>query len=203
MDSIWEVVLASSVVSTVLSTAIAGVTKIFTEKRQRSVVAQGIARGLEDYARKCAVAARETTAAINLASEMGDYQPLSDHGLIQRIELSLAGLDRLDPVWRDRISAFPEKARLGIDRVMREWHNYYGEPFETAESQLELEVDLGHSAYKLAMEMREAHGLPKLHAEQECKEALEVLDAEDREQELRYQRYAVHNATMTAQKTGK
>ena len=108
MASIWEAVLASSAVSTVISTAVATGSSLRTERRQRSAVAHQLARSLEGYAIQCANEIVDADEAARLADKHDDDSQHCNRELPE-FHIQSVDLDRLKPEWRDRISAFPNQ----------------------------------------------------------------------------------------------
>lgn len=197
MDSFWKVVLASSVVSTVISTGVALISKWITDIRQKEAAAQRIARGLEGYCRKCATEITATLTALELAYEKGLNDPLSGRGF-PPIELDLSGVDWLNPDWRDQVSAFPVKVEWMRNRLGKEWNDAVDQ-FAFAEYEMKVEAEMGRAAFDLAMKLRAEYGLPAGHAKNECREALEIFVSQAKTQQSSDEANASHNAGIQTQ----
>lgn len=194
MDSILQVVLTSSVVSAGLSTGIAIFLKHVVERRQEAYAAQILARELEAYVRACAREIKATDAATDRAVRVGNYEPLDSRDL-PAANFQLVGIDRLDPIWRDRIASFPERVAEKKRWLAAQW------PDEDRMDYMDLlqdaEAELGRAAYRLAAELRQARKLPTTIAAEECRAALDTFaDIEKRQQE-RAIRMAAYRASLS------
>lgn len=128
-----------------------------------------IARELERYAKNSARDIIEIDALVDKAIEENSYSQLADV-MPSLADLRLNGLDHLKPIWRDRISAFPE-------RVVEKFRNleessYRNDPVSHAEYVQQIINTLGKSAFDLGKELREDHKLPTDFSDKECQDAL-------------------------------
>lgn len=197
MDPFWQVVLASSVVSTVLSTVIALISKFFTDTRQNTAAAQRIAQALELYSRQCATEIAATSSALELAYQQGSYDPLKGRSC-PPITIDLSNLDRLEPDWRDQVAAFPIMVQSKLHQLAKEWY-YADEYFAFTEISMEAEAELGKTAFDLASALRRAYGLPTVHASNDCRDALKIFADQTKSQRVYEERNAANNASIESQ----
>lgn len=195
MDSIWEAVLASSVVSTLLSTLISGYTVSKSEKRQKNVAAQMLARALEGYAKECAAEIEATDVAVSEAERQLSYDPLSKRD-VPTPNFDFTGLDRLDASWRDRIAAFPDTVTAEKRSLAAQW--LHEDQFDFMSLLQEAEAKLGQAAINLAIEIRNAHGLPTEHAAQECSDAQNIFAKVEEQKRQCEERMAENNKSIYA-----
>ncbi|WOI47685.1 hypothetical protein [Acidovorax sp. BLS4] len=193
VDSIWQVVLTSSVVSAGLSTGIGLISKLFVEQRQRRATAQMIARELEAYAKKCATEIRRTDAAVEYAIRSHDIEPI-DSLELPEAKLILIGLDQLKPTWRDRIASFPAKVAEKSESLRAQWR--HEDSMDYADLLKEAEAELGQDAFNLALDVRTAHKLPVELARRECQAALARFAAVTEETKQRESRNSELNAAL-------
>ncbi|WP_141833302.1 hypothetical protein [Delftia sp. HK171] len=193
MDSIWQVVLTSSVVSTGLSTGIAFFSKYLVERRQEGSAAQILARELEAYVRACAREIKATDAATDRAVRVGNTEPLDSRDL-PAANFQLVGIDRLDPIWRDRIASFPERVAEKKRWLAAQWPEE--DPMEYMDLLQDAEAELGRAAYRLAAELRQARKLPTTVAAEECRAALDTFADIEKRQQDRAIRVAAYHASF-------
>ena len=173
MASIWEAVLASSAVSTVISTAVATGSSLRTERRQRSAVAHQLARSLEGYAIQCANEIVDADEAARLADKHDDDSQHCNRELPE-FHIQSVDLDRLKPEWRDRISAFPNQINAE-KRYLSTMIEEIDEIYEWKVTKQTSRAKLGRAAFALATQVRQGHKLPTEHAAAACKSSLNVF----------------------------
>lgn len=173
MASIWEAVLASSVVSSTISGLIAIGSKRWTERQQRTTTSHQLARALESYARRCANEIVDTDEAARLAQKYQDDRYRCNLGLPE-FQVQEIDLGRLKPEWRDRIAAFPNQ----IDsqkRYLNTMEEDIDDVYEWQVTKQYSKAILGKAALALAMQIRQGHKLPTEDATAACQCSLNVF----------------------------
>ena len=200
MASSWEAVLASSAVSSVISAAIVHGSKLWTERQQRKTVAHQLARSLEGYAMQCAHEIVDADEAARLADKHQDDTYYCSKELPE-LQIQSADLDRLEPDWRDRISAFPNQInaeRRYLSTMVEELDDVY----EWKVIKQTSRATLGRAAFALATEVREGHKLPTEHAAVACKSSLNIFTSAFESKERLDRHLEECNARLNAQFVG-
>lgn len=184
----WQVILASSVVSTAISLAVTSVRDHFKDQRDRRSEGQIVARGLEQYVRSCGAMLEQASLARSDFYDHDDTDALSKVS-VPAFDLPNVSWKLLDFILVDRVKGFPDRIASAEASLLLQWtHGGVDDLADMSELQDEKVVDLAQDAWNLAVQIRSNLRLPTEHAEDECSSTLKMLAKAREEQQLRQQR---------------